>query len=230
MPGAVDSRSGARRHIGRSCGPSPAWRSTRAPAGATGGFEACPHALDDGRRAAPLAQRTRALVASSTTRRCSRPATPAEAVRAHARHRAAWYAGCVGPLLVPAAGVADLVAVLEDEDAVAGADGDAALDVVLVARPGADPAVLTAGVDALHDEPRVRVVGAELAWHEGWRELGLDDLAVALEVPRGDDHDVALADIRTAVHEGLRWSRSCAPAPRRRGRGPTRPRSPPSSC
>ena len=133
-------------------------------------------------------------------------ATPLpDAVRAHARHRASAWAPAVGPLLVPAAGVADLVAVLEDEDAEgAGADGDAALDVVLVARPGAEPTLLTAGVDALHDEPRVRVVGAELAWHEGWRELGLDDLAVALEVPRGEDHDLALADIRSAVHGGLR--------------------------
>ena len=62
---------------------------------------------------------------------------------------------------------------------------------------------VAAGVDALHGEHRVRVVGAELAWHEGWRELGLDDLAVALEVPRGDDHEVALADVRAAGREGL---------------------------
>ena len=110
-----------------------------------------------------------------------------------------------GPLLVPAAGVADLVAVLEGETPDGADAGSAAvLDVVLVARPGAEPTLLTAGIDALHDDPRVRVVGAELAWHEGWRELGLDDLSVALEVPRGDDHDVALADIRAAVGDGLR--------------------------
>ena len=83
-------------------------------------------------------------------------ATPlAEAVRGHRRHRAAPYAACVGPLLVPAAGVADLVAVLESREA---ADPDAAsatvLDVVLVARPGAEPTLLTAGVDALHRAQR----------------------------------------------------------------------------
>lgn len=130
-----------------------------------------------------------------------------DAVRAHARHRASAYAAAVGPLLVPAAGVADLVAVLDARDADASPDADVAsapLDLVLVARPGADPAVLTAGVDALHEEHRARVVGAELAWHEGWRELGLDDLAVALEVPRGEDQDVALAEVRTAGREGLR--------------------------
>ena len=125
-----------------------------------------------------------------------------DAVRAHRHHLTAPYAGCVGPLLVPAAGVADLVAVLEGE----GVEhrGAAVLDVVLVARPGADPSLLTAGIDALHEEPRVHVVGAELAWHEGWRELGLDDVAVALEVPRGDEHDAALGDIRGAVREGVR--------------------------
>ena len=41
---------------------------------------------------------------------------------------------------------------------------------MLVARPGADPALTTAALDALRDETRVRVVGAELAWQEGWRE------------------------------------------------------------
>lgn len=132
-------------------------------------------------------------------------ASLAQAVADHAVHRTARYAGCIGPLLVPAAGVADLVAVLERRVG-SGAVASAAeiLDVVLVARPGAEPTVLTAGIDALHGEHRVRVVGAELAWHEGWRELGLDDLAVALEVPRGEDHEVALADIRAAGHEGLR--------------------------
>ena len=151
-------------------------------------------------------------------------ATPMpDAVTAHAVHRAAWYAGCIGPLLVPAVAVAELLEVLDGThpgvhgahqhggerpgDAthpapVAGQDGP--LDVVLIARPGADPATLTAGLDALHEEDSVRVVGAELAWEEGWRDLGLDDLAVALEVPRGEDRDVALAEVLVADREGLR--------------------------
>jgi hypothetical protein len=134
----------------------------------------------------------------------------ADAVRQHAGHRSAWYADCVGPLLVPAAAVADLVAVLDARDA--GTATDAAtsrdapdpLDLVLVARPGADPALTTAALDALRDETRVRVVGAELAWQEGWRSLGLDEVALALEVPRGDDHAVAVADVHSALAEGRR--------------------------
>src|SRR4029079_1178581 len=54
------------------------------------------------------------------------------------------------------------------------------------------------------DEPRVRVVGAELAWQEGWRDLGLDDVALALEVPRGADHAVAVADVHSALAPGHR--------------------------
>src|SRR6478735_1769821 len=107
-----------------------------------------------------------------------------DAVRGHALHREAWYADVVGPLLVPAAAVADLVRVLDLRDAVAvpGVVADP-LELVLVARPGADPATMTAALDALRDEVRVRVVGVELGWQQGWRSLGLDDVSVALEVP-----------------------------------------------
>ena len=128
----------------------------------------------------------------------------AQAVSGHAVHRSAWYAACVGPLLVPAAAVADLVRVLDEQDAGASARADHPLDVVLIARPGADHAVTTDALDALGGESRVRVVGAELAWHEGWRNLGLSDLPLALEVPRGEDSAVAVADVHTAGGEGRR--------------------------
>ncbi|MFL6170245.1 MAG: hypothetical protein ACJ711_11280 [Ornithinibacter sp.] len=131
-------------------------------------------------------------------------ASLADAVRGHAVHRSAWYAGCVGPLLVPAASVADLVQVLDAPDAVASPTAHQPLEVVLIARPGAAPGTTTAALDALSGEHRVRVVGAELAWQEGWRDLGLGDLALALEVPRGDDSAVAVADVHTARGEGRR--------------------------
>ncbi|GAA4408254.1 hypothetical protein GCM10023168_25330 [Fodinibacter luteus] len=130
-----------------------------------------------------------------------------EAVASHAGHRAAWYAGCIGPLLVPVTSVAHLVEVLDVRDAAAGpgeVSAPAVLDVVLVARPGADPALVTAGLDALRDEPRVRVVAVELAWEEGWRDLGLDDVRLALEVPRGSEQAAAVADVRAALTGGRR--------------------------
>jgi len=126
------------------------------------------------------------------------------AVRAHAVHRTAWYADCIGPLLVPAAAVADLVTVLDADTADAEHLGEsgARRDVVLIARPGADPATVPAAIAALREEARVCVVGAELAWQDGWRDLGLDDLALALEVPRGADQTVAVADVHSAHADG----------------------------
>jgi len=126
----------------------------------------------------------------------------ADAVTGHAVHRGAPYAGCVGPLLVPAGAVADLVRVLDEQDAVAAPSG-APLDLVLVARPGADPAAVTAAVDALRDDTRVRVVGAELGWYAGWYESLAGLLPLAVEMPRGADGDRAFAEVRTAHREGL---------------------------
>ena len=125
-----------------------------------------------------------------------------DAVRDHGGHRSSWYAGCVGPLLVPAASVAELIAVLTDEKSRTAVPSAAALDVVLVSRPGSDPAVLAAGLHVLRDEVGIHVVGVELGWEHGWRDLGLEDVAVVLEVPRGPDQAVAVADVRTAVGEG----------------------------
>jgi hypothetical protein len=130
-----------------------------------------------------------------------------EAVRAHAVHRASWYAGCVGPLLVPAAAVAELVTVLDARDAGhagdAGAGTAAPLGIVLVARPASDPALVTAARDALRHDARVRVLGAEVGWYEGWYDDLAGELALAVEMPRGPDGDHAFAEVRTAHREGL---------------------------
>ena len=125
-----------------------------------------------------------------------------EALAAHRRHRTAGYAAAVGPFLLAASGVADLVALLDAEASDGSGGPTAPCEVVLVARPGADPGLLTAARDALRDRADVRVVGAELGWEDGWRDLGLDDLRLALELPRGEQQDAALADVRAAVTEG----------------------------
>jgi hypothetical protein len=131
----------------------------------------------------------------------------ADAVSGHAVHGSASYAECVGPLLVPAAAVADLVRVLGEQDAVAppSVPGPAAapLEVVLVARPGADPATVTAAVDALRDDTRVRVVGAEVGWYAGWAGALGGLLPLAVEMPRGAEADQAFTEVRDAHREGL---------------------------
>jgi hypothetical protein len=127
----------------------------------------------------------------------------AAAVAGHAVHRSAWYADCVGPLLVPAASVADLVRVLDERDAVAPPGDAAPLALVLVARPGADPATLLAARSAIDEDARVQVVGVELGWYDGWYGDLAGDLPLAVEMPRGPDGDHAFAEVRTAHREGL---------------------------
>ncbi|MGB7820416.1 MAG: hypothetical protein WBL35_16980 [Ornithinibacter sp.] len=120
-----------------------------------------------------------------------------DAVHGHRRHRAAWYADCVGPLLVPAAAHTELAEV------VAGDPAGPPIEVGLVVRPDDDPTALATALDALAHVDDVTAVAAELGWQWDWRALGLDHVAVALEVPRGTTHDSALVDIRTAAREGL---------------------------
>ena len=123
-----------------------------------------------------------------------------EAVSRHAEHRAAWYGGAVGPLLVPAGSARDLLVELD-----AGRwPSPVALDAAVVARPGTDTAVLAEAVAVLTADPRVHVAGVELGWSAGWRRLGIPgELPLALEVPRGGtDQAEAVADIRESVAEG----------------------------
>ncbi len=123
-----------------------------------------------------------------------------DAVAAHARHRDTHYAGCVGPLLVPAASASDLLAEL---------DGGRwphrdPLRIGIIARPGTDPGVLREAIALLTTDPRVDVTGAELGWTPDWRRLDLPgDLPLALEVPRERSaQDEAMADVRASVAEG----------------------------
>ncbi len=132
-------------------------------------------------------------------------ATPLpDAVRDHGGHRSSWYAGCVGPLLVPAASVAELVAVLltDEKSRTRRCRARRARRRARLPRRRPTPPSSRPGLHVLRDEVGIHVVGVELGWEHGWRDLGLDDVAVVLEVPRGPDQAVAVADVRTAVGEG----------------------------
>lgn len=118
------------------------------------------------------------------------------ALAEHRQHRRAWYAPMIGPLLVPAAGVAELVGLVGAEE-----DEGGPVDVVVVARPGTPTEDVTQALDTASGTD-LHVRGVELGWHEGWRDLPLGDLPVVLEIPRGEDHDRALADVRDGRAEG----------------------------
>lgn len=118
------------------------------------------------------------------------------ALAEHRAHRSAWYSDIVGPLLVPASGVAELVDLVSDEP-----DEGGPVRVVVVARPGTPGTDVVAAVGSAQGTS-VDVVGVEMGWQPGWRDLSLRDLPVVLEVPRGEDRERALVDVRDGQQEG----------------------------
>jgi hypothetical protein len=108
-----------------------------------------------------------------------------EALRLHRIHRASGYAGCVGPLLVPASAAVELVELL----------GGDALRVGVIGRPGTPPADVAAAVALLRATGAVEVAGVEMGWTPDWRDACVAGLPLSLEVPRGEAQEQAIADI-----------------------------------
>lgn len=109
-----------------------------------------------------------------------------EAVRLHREHRTSGYAAFVGPLLVPASAVDELVSLVGQGDP---------LRVSVIGRPGTAPAQVADAVRRLRDTDSVEVVGAELAWTPDWRRTRPEGLPLTLEVARGEGQVEAVADI-----------------------------------
>jgi hypothetical protein len=112
-----------------------------------------------------------------------------EAVRLHRVHRSSWYAGLVGPLLVPASAAGDLVHL------VSLVSGDDPLRVAVIGRPGVPAAQVLDAVARLRAADGVEVVGVERGWEPAWRETPVEGVPLTLEVPRGDVQLEAVADI-----------------------------------
>ncbi|MGW4500128.1 hypothetical protein ACWENR_16135 [Micromonospora sp. NPDC004336] len=72
-----------------------------------------------------------------------------DAVAAHRRHRASWYAGLVGPLLVPATRLAELADLLDAGERIeVGVIGDVPVARLDEARTGADPRIRVRQIEA----------------------------------------------------------------------------------
>lgn len=119
-------------------------------------------------------------------------AVPA-ATRQHREHRQRWYAGLLGPLLVPVAAAGEVAGRAGEE----GADADRGepLRVALVAPPATPVADVTDALGLLRGSPALEVTGLEAGWSTGWRDLAVGDVPLTLEVPRAEDREAAVADL-----------------------------------
>ncbi|MFC3503149.1 hypothetical protein ACFOOK_19515 [Micromonospora krabiensis] len=107
-----------------------------------------------------------------------------DAVAAHRRHRAAWYADLVGPLLVPASKLPDLAALLADDERLAvGVIADGSVDRLDAACAEADPRV------------RIRQVEAAVAKRGEDPQPGLHKLIELAKRARGTGHDRPALDV-----------------------------------
>ncbi len=132
------------------------------------------------------------------------------AVAEFRQRRTGPYAELVGPLLIGAGAVGDLIDVLRgDQTTGAGAvdPRTAPLEVGLIARRGTPPGVLGEAVRRLTDEVPGEVVltGVEVAHGPGWRDALDLGLPVAVEVDSSLEHLVPqLAEVAGAASAGHR--------------------------
>ena len=111
----------------------------------------------------------------------------AVAIDRHRSHRAAAHSTCIGPLLIPAAAVAEAATL-----------ATSTVQVGIIGRPGTDPTVVASALEQVQSAPHLELAGVEVGWSADWIDLDVPSgVPLALEVPRGDLHDVALADLRS---------------------------------
>lgn len=149
-------------------------------------------------------------------------ATVPAAITRHREHRSAWFGEAIGPLLVPAQAVGEVLEVLSNgqgavsrgaagspvdaggvsADALGASAGPGSLGLGLIVRPGAHTGVIASARALAAADPRVRVVTLEFGWSPDWRDATDASLPIALEVPRGAAQAAALTDIGDARGEG----------------------------
>lgn len=119
------------------------------------------------------------------------------AVGDHLTRRESADAAPLGPLLVRVSDAAELARLANADERT----GQRPLKVALVVRPGSSAGLVTEATHCVRDDPRVHLMGVELAWSPDWRSVLSLALPVAVEVGRGPEQAEALDDIATAVDD-----------------------------
>jgi hypothetical protein len=115
----------------------------------------------------------------------------ADAVREHGEHRRSRHAALIGPLLVPVSAAAEAASLLARTPG---------FPVSLIARPGAPVDEIPSALARL-TRAGVDVVGVEMGWFEGWRDIDVQGRRLALEVGRPGDR-ARLAEVLTDIRHG----------------------------
>ena len=114
-----------------------------------------------------------------------------QAVTDHVARQSISYADLVGPLLLPASAIEELIDLPRPRQ----------LEVALIGRPGLDLALVGEALSRLNEDPGITPTGVEIGWSPDWHQALSWDASLSIEVPRGSEQERALSDIRERPHD-----------------------------
>lgn len=113
-----------------------------------------------------------------------------QAVTDHVARQSSSYADLLGPLLLPASVIGDLLDVKHPQ-----------LQVAVIGRRGTDLALVRQGLSRLAQARAVSVTGIEISWSPDWHHSASWGVSRSVEVPRGAKLKAALSDIQAHVDD-----------------------------
>jgi hypothetical protein len=108
------------------------------------------------------------------------------AVADHLARQSSSYADLVGPLLLPASAIKDLLRLRRRRR----------VDVALIGRPGTDLSLVADARSCIGRDPAVTLTGVEVGWSAQWRQALDWGVSLSIEVPPGTDQERALSELR----------------------------------
>jgi hypothetical protein len=114
-----------------------------------------------------------------------------QAIADHSARQSNSYADLIGPLLLPASAIEDFLHLERPRQ----------VDVALISRPGTDLALVAHARSHLDKDPGVTLTGVEIGWSPEWHQALGWNASLSIEVPRGAEQELALADLQKHAAE-----------------------------
>ena len=109
-----------------------------------------------------------------------------QAIADHVARQSSSCADLVGPLLLPASAIEELLRLQRPQQ----------VDVALIGRPGTDLTLVDDALSRLDEDPGVTPTGVEIGWSPDWHRALSWGASLSIEVPRGIEQERALSDIQ----------------------------------